>query len=66
LTTCHPPAVFINSRTVALQGRVAVHKRHLPFLAGSAQHRDTVPAVFSRTQGNTDRRTGPLCEVLIM
>ncbi|CAI9594294.1 unnamed protein product [Staurois parvus] len=61
--------MYINSRTVAVQGRVDVYKQPpapcLCALPGSAQHRDPVPAVSSGHSG-TPIVGRDLCEVPIM
>ncbi|CAI9610816.1 unnamed protein product [Staurois parvus] len=55
---------------VALQGQVAIHKRHPSFLAGHAPWERTAQRSGAFcvlwTQWNSDRRTGPLYEVPIM
>ncbi|CAI9547648.1 unnamed protein product [Staurois parvus] len=63
--------MYINGRTGALQERVAVYKH--PPLAPPVRApwecvapRSGAHCVLRRTKRNTDRCTGPLCEVLIM
>ncbi|CAI9549892.1 unnamed protein product [Staurois parvus] len=51
--------MYINGQMGAVQGWVAIYKQPLcPLLV-------LAPCVL-QTQWNTDRRTAPLCEVLIM
>ncbi|CAI9551466.1 unnamed protein product [Staurois parvus] len=62
--------MYVNGQTVAVQGRVAVYKwRPRPLLVRTprecAAPRSGARCVL-RTQWNTDRRMGPLWEVLIM
>ncbi|CAI9574047.1 unnamed protein product [Staurois parvus] len=62
--------MYINGRTVAVQGRLAVYTKppHTLLVRAPwerAAQQSGARCVF-RTQWNTDRRTGPLCEILIM
>ncbi|CAI9584774.1 unnamed protein product, partial [Staurois parvus] len=61
---------YINGRRGAVQGRVAIYKRppH-PLLLRVPLERAALQSgtrCVLRTQWNTDRCTGPLCEVPIM
>ncbi|CAI9553700.1 unnamed protein product [Staurois parvus] len=62
--------MYINGRTVAVQGRVAIYKRPPRILLVHAPWEHAAPRSSARcvlqTQWNTNRRTGPLYEVPIM
>ncbi|CAI9563287.1 unnamed protein product [Staurois parvus] len=62
--------MYINSWIGAVQGRVAVYKQPLCPLLVCAPWERAAPQSSAccvlQTQWNTDRCTGPLCEVSIM